>query len=412
MLSTYLKQFYIPLIIIISIQIIAYFYSESEELSLDSKEYLSISENIFKKQEYSVAPPLSNDFKYFQGESPTRMRQPIYPIFLSATYWLSGEKKTIVFIIQSVFNILSFLILLKIARKIFGDKLFVGSVYIIAFYFPFWMLSMFILTESLFSLLLFTSIYFMVEGLNKNQIKYFVYIGFFLGLAFLTRPIAIFIIFFLLLPTYFFYGFPTALKKWGIMFVTFLLIISPWFIRNAVLMNDFTPLSSDGGYNFWCASLGINKKPWIDDTKFSEIVKNGYYIDSKASDRFFKAGIKNFNSSPIKMILNGFRRIIKTWTYFPGTRAIRNDKVVFFMSSSLQVGILIFAFIGFIFSKNKLLKLVLLIPAIGFTSIIPFSYSISRFLIPVVPFMLLLSGEGIAIILKRLSMIKTERLLN
>ena len=51
-----------------------------EPVRYDSHEYLALSHNLFWGCRYS-----------YDGVNPTRMRQPLYPLFLAASYWAAGQ---------------------------------------------------------------------------------------------------------------------------------------------------------------------------------------------------------------------------------------------------------------------------------------------------------------------------------
>lgn len=395
-----IKLHLIPIIIIITIHFLTINFTKPS--MFDSNEYLSISKHIFQNHQYSISPVNTKDFSGFRGESPTRMRQPVYPLFLSLSFWLMSESKNFVLSLQLMLNILSYILLYKIAAIVFGDKLFSSSRFLLALYFPFWMLSTNILAETVFSFLLISGLFVFLKALIKNDKKLFFYSGVILGTAFLTRPIALFIILIIGLVPFLYYPKKKSMYSWGMIFIGFILIITPWFLRNVYVLNDKTPLSSDGGYNFYSASIGINEKPWFESKEFTEIVGNGYYLDRNANKKFIQKGLSNFSKNPFLFLSNGIKRVFETWTYFPGTRDYVDNKAFFLLTKIIQFGILLTALIGFIIGKDRILKFIILSPAISFSIVILFSYSISRFLIPVMPFIILLSGQGIYFLYKKI----------
>ncbi|MDP2363641.1 MAG: glycosyltransferase family 39 protein, partial [Ignavibacteria bacterium] len=188
-LQNYLNFQYIPVLLIILIHIIALKFVEP--INIDSKEYLAISKSIYEKNEYSVLDLRIKEFKNFSEESPTRMRQPLYPLFLVSTYWSFGGSIYLVLTIQLFINILSYLFIVKIAQLIFNKDLFIGSFLFVALYFPLWLLSAIIFTETLFTFLLIMAIYFLTYSIIRENNKYLFLSGLFLGLSFLTRPIGL-----------------------------------------------------------------------------------------------------------------------------------------------------------------------------------------------------------------------------
>ncbi len=147
-----LAKIFLPIIIIIVTHFVAIKYTNP--IFYDSNEYLSIAENLHENFEFSVSGINTKDFNNFTGESPTRMRQPFYPIFLSIFYWAFNKNISIVLTIQLIINLLSFIYFIRIGKLVFGEEFYLKSNYILASYFPLWMLSASILTETLFTFLL------------------------------------------------------------------------------------------------------------------------------------------------------------------------------------------------------------------------------------------------------------------
>ncbi len=83
--------FLLSVILSLMIQIIG-IISQDPLRVRDGKEYLSISGNVYAGNGFAVDGNLFDDFRPYNGEKPTRMRQPIYPIFLVIFYWFLGEK--------------------------------------------------------------------------------------------------------------------------------------------------------------------------------------------------------------------------------------------------------------------------------------------------------------------------------
>ena len=399
-----IKTHIIPVLIIVSIHIFSAKFTSP--VLFDSNEYLSIAQNIQQNHEYSVSKVNTDDFKEFKGESPTRMRQPVYPLFLYLFIWVFGTTVTFVLFIQLLLNIISYFLLIEISILVFGGELFIATKYFLSVYFPFWMLSASILTETVFSFFLIPAVYLLLKETKINNRKLFLFSGLLLGLAFLTRPIALFVILALGIAYLFFYPLTKSVKNWGLIFIGFIIVVSPWFIRNVVVFGDATPLSSDGGYNFYSATLGVNQKPWSESNEFKEIVGDGYYIDRNASEKFIKKGLSNFYHSPFTFFINGIKRVFNTWTYFPGTRAFENNGTLYAGTKIIQYLILATAFIGFVIGKNKTLVLLILAPVAGFTFVLLFSYSTSRFLIPIMPFVIILSGQGVKFIIDKAMFMK------
>lgn len=380
----------LPSLLVILIDLASLF--NYEPVQFDSYEYLSVANNILNNGAYSVSQINSKDFPQFLGESPTRMRQPLYPVFLALLFFFFGNSIISVQLVQLILSILTLFLIIDIGKRIFGSDYSQINNIILSLYFPLWMLSANILTETVFILLTIISFRYYIISKEKKQSKFILLSGILLGLSFLTRPIAL-IIFFIIGIIHLYPSKKVNYKYFSIFVTGFMLVIIPWTLRNYFVMDEFTPLSSDGGYNLYASTLGVNEKPWINDIGFNEAVQNGYYLDNQANKKFVNLAVKNFYNDPITYMIYGIKRIIKTWSYFPGSRIYENNSVIFYTFSLVQFSIIFLAICGWIKFRKKEYVTLLLVPVISFSIVLFFSYSISRFLIPVMPFVLILAGQ-------------------
>jgi 4-amino-4-deoxy-L-arabinose transferase-like glycosyltransferase len=386
----YLTFYVLPALLVILIHLVSLF--KYEPIQFDSNEYLSIATNIINNGQYSVSQINSKDFPQFLGESPTRMRQPLYPVFLALLFFFFGNSIIPVQLVQLILSLFTLFLIVDIGKRIFGSDYSQINNIILSIYFPLWMLSTSILTETVFIFFIIISFRFYIISKEKKELKFILLSGVLLGLAFLTRPIAL--ILFLVIGSIHLYTLKkVSYKYFSILSIGFMLVIIPWTLRNYFVMDEFTPLSSDGGYNLFASTLGVNEKPWINDFGFNEAVQNGYYLDNQANNKFVNLAIKNFYSEPFTYITYGIKRIIKTWSYFPGSRMFENNSIVFYGFSIIQFSIIFLAICGWIKLRKKNNISLILVPIISFSIVLFFSYSISRFLIPVMPFVLLLAGQ-------------------
>ena len=143
----------------------------------DGKEYLSISGSLYHGRGYAIIDASFDGFPSFNGEAPTRMRQPGYPLYLFLVYWLLGQRILVVQISQVILNSLTLYLVFLIARRAFGDKLWPGTLIAVGLYFPLWTTSAFVLTESLFAFLLALFMLALQDALYKRSTRYFALIG-------------------------------------------------------------------------------------------------------------------------------------------------------------------------------------------------------------------------------------------
>ena len=221
------------------------------------------------------------------------------------------------------------------------------------------------------------------------------------GVAFLTRPIALPVCFLSFFPIWFHIGLQKALLRWGVLFMVFVAVLSPWFFRNVVALGNYTPLSTDGGYNLWYASIPDNESKWFGSPEFRSAVQRGYYLDREANNRFTKMAAIHIKSDPLDYLQRGLLRFVRTWSYFPGSQLFASNALVFGFFSLVQFAILV-CDLGSLFRMNKSDIAYLLLPVVGLSCVLVLTKGISRFIVPAMPFVLILSVQGFWMLEQRL----------
>lgn len=359
----------------------------------DSKEYLAIARSISQGEGYAILGESFEGFESFQGEVPTRMRQPGYPFYLGLFYWSLGEHVLIVQLSQIVLNGLTLILTFLVGGVVFGDRLWRGTIVGLALYFPLWLTSSHILTESLFTFLLMLSMFLLQRAIHSEKIACFALSGVVLGIAFLTRPIALPLCLLSLFPICFYAKLRKAIVFWCVLLVAFLAAIFPWFLRNAIVLGDYTPLSTDGGWGFWVTSVKEEEPKWLSSPEFRSMVQEDYYHGREANGRFVDSAIKNIKADPLGYLMKSAKRVVWTWSYFPGSQAYRNNALVFGLFSGVQIILLLSAVFG-IFTLDVNAVAYYLLPAITLSCALVFHKGFSRLIIPAMPFVLVLSGQG------------------
>ena len=111
----------VSLVIALAIQLVGIKVVRSID-PYDSKEYLDISGSLFSGEGYGVSGTSFKGFDSFEGETPTRMRQPGYPFYLVVFYWLLGESILALQFSQVVLNLLTLCLIFLVVRRTFGQR--------------------------------------------------------------------------------------------------------------------------------------------------------------------------------------------------------------------------------------------------------------------------------------------------
>lgn len=192
-----------------------------------------------------------------QGKGFTQAGLPVseapgYPFFLAGVYFLFGHNYTYVKIIQLLILGLIGAIVYFIAKNFLNLSFafaFLASITVVLW--PYFLLySNLLLTEVIFSLMLILLVYLILQFQKNPQYLNAAAIGGILGIAALTRPVA------LLLPFWLCAGFVLLFKKFRkkayffkltLLIIVFLATLMPWTIRNYVKFNKLVPIRS--GYS-------------------------------------------------------------------------------------------------------------------------------------------------------------------
>jgi len=151
---------------------------------------LHVDESIFWSESYAF---LNNNWRWPE-ESMMRMYPPLFQYLLAGITYLVGSNLMAIRTISIVSGSLSVVVLYFLAKSLFGRKVGLTSALLLCFSSYHILYSGTATTDSLMLLLVLLSVYFFWIGWQRGALKYFVLSGFFLGLAFDVKYVAIFAI--------------------------------------------------------------------------------------------------------------------------------------------------------------------------------------------------------------------------
>ena len=193
---------------------------------------------------------------------PTSFRAPLYPTFLAIVYFFNGIDFSRFFaarLAQAIFLGAPLAPLTYwVAKRLFPLSSFLNdrsqnyekaartAAWIVACYPMLLVYPLGLGTENPFFILLLTSFFFLLESIEKPTASRLLLSGFFLALTTLTRSVIlpfVFAAFCLLLFIH---------RKVAILTtLSFLLVVSPWIIRNSLLHQKLTGIETSMGYNLY-----------------------------------------------------------------------------------------------------------------------------------------------------------------
>lgn len=233
---------------------------------------------------------------------PTNFRTPGYPFFLAIIYLIFHSFVPAIFF-GAIISAFAAPLIYLISREIFFDKAaFIAGV--LTAIEPLGLfLGVSILTEGVFTPVLLLSVYFFVRYLKVGKSSYLYGSGALLALATLTRPIMFYFwplaILFILYKEF---NFSIKTFKKALIFIAiFFAVLSPWLIRNKIVVNSWQ-ITGLQGYIFYIDHYGavlryLGEAGPLSDVQAKALALVGpeKIFTSESSDILFKtalAGIK------------------------------------------------------------------------------------------------------------------------
>lgn len=210
---------------------------------VDETHYQAIAENLLQHQQFAV-----------HTGKPTSIRPPLYPVFLSAVYYVTGGVHlNMVRLLQIGLSLVLIYLVYRLGQRLFDEKVGRVAAWIMAVYPSFVVFTHFILTEILFTVLLLLFVTFFASFLQERSYAPLFWAGLFLGLAALTRsilyPFIIIAVGFLFVAVQ---GSVRQKTKWALLVTAgYLLMVAPWSLRNSLLHDNLVAVDTMGGLNLY-----------------------------------------------------------------------------------------------------------------------------------------------------------------
>jgi 4-amino-4-deoxy-L-arabinose transferase-like glycosyltransferase len=211
----------------------------------DSVEYDRLGWNLVAHGEYSLAEAAPR--------TPDLTRTPVFPLFVACCYWIGGHQPAVAVAAQLVLSVLTLGVLYVLGRRFFDALTALAATALLAFDPLSIRYGTLLLSETLFTLLFYSSLFCVVASLRQPRPVWMAASILLTGLAVLCRPIA------LLWPLALLLIF--ALVAWrekrcypllhyGLFLVGAYAIVSTWVVRNG-RVGGVAVLSTVQGINLY-----------------------------------------------------------------------------------------------------------------------------------------------------------------
>ncbi|NGZ76043.1 ArnT family glycosyltransferase [Saccharibacillus alkalitolerans] len=202
---------------------------------------------------------------YNTGGEPSTFIMPLFPLMLAGAKWLAGEAGGIVLLrlVQGAFQALGVYLMFVLARRVFGGgRIPMTAAVLLALYLPDYFISASILTESTFRLCLMLTVCFMLRALDRPGAGGWALFAVFWTSLCYFKPHAALLP---LIPGLFWlarrYAFKRMLTYTAVILGVFVLLMSPWWIRNYEAFGRFIPFTEAAGSPLILGSTAFGQVP-------------------------------------------------------------------------------------------------------------------------------------------------------
>ena len=171
-----------------------------------------------------------------------------WPLQIAILYSIFGKNNVdAVLIYNLIISSLTILLFYLIAKNLFNTNIALISSLIVSLNPIFILSSSRATTETNFLFFLMLAIYFFIKSSKTHKVKFYILFGGIIGFTSLVRPVAFLYIFVLLFLLFIVRKFQ---KKLIISLISFLIVLSPWIIRNYIVFHSFIPMTNMSGLVF------------------------------------------------------------------------------------------------------------------------------------------------------------------
>ena len=369
------KNFLI-LMLIIALFIRLLFLPMYQVVTSDGGAYLSLGENLIK----------GNGYVDLYGKTNLSF-PPLYPLATGITWFFINDIELAGRIVSLIFGVLLIIPVYYLTKIYYNKKSAYIAVLFTTFYFHLIHYSVETMVESMYIFLLVIAIYFGLFAINKKYSKYYIYSGIVLGLCYLLKPEAIMYILIIIFITFFYRlidykkntVFIQILKNIIFMLFFFFIIISPYLL----LLYTET-----GQLNFSAKSQNLLIGEKNDELSYEYMLFRLVDNNTKVNLDTFSAGVDPFQYIITHQQELTSRYITNIWEemteYFPKIFPI-------WLIAIITIGLFTKKWDKKRLKNEFYLFLTIILPLLIF----PFFHIMIRFLIPIIPFLLVWFSNGL-----------------
>jgi len=362
--------------------------------------YETIAESIYHRG--IIADPAGN---------PTAAREPGYPILLAATYLFSGPSYRAGQAINCLFGLLTILLVFLLGRDIFGKRVAWIAAVIAAFYPQFLYYTATQERETFQTFLLAFTVWLALRAARSKSLLSWVWPGLMAGACALTNsallPAGV-----MLAPAAVYLGVRTKkhhLKGAIVYLATMMLLCSVWTLRNERLFHRFILGINGGGAHMYIGIIVPNDVAGTDAepayVTSDPVVQEASKLPETERDRvFYRGAIRFIKEQPVRYAGVVLRSLAKLWRLYPYARAYAFHYQLIKWVGLLSDGWIIpLGFVGMLLAGRRFPETDLFLATVfSVTFTYMLFWSIIRYRLPMMPFMILFCAHSLNVFASRL----------
>jgi 4-amino-4-deoxy-L-arabinose transferase-like glycosyltransferase len=315
--NNYQKLFYLALVAGFATRILfLIFFTDLN--NLEYYEYGAINQNIHSGNGYALfyfaGDYVKHEFNSTKKPFVSAFIPPVYVYYLYPFFFIQdiSLRNASIILSQILLSLLVIFLLFKLTSEI-SDKITGVIASFIYAIFPEFIYANCSFNGTLLFHIGILLIFIVIHKIDSTQLpkKHTVLSGIIFGILILMRTEVV--LFLLIVICYLIFEKKTKLSL-TIFFVAFI-IISPWMLRNFLVFEDFVPLSTSFGVNFYRGHNPYAVGVWADDGIAQELKKfeNDPKFEQRMNVLMFRHGIKSIKDNPGRDVIVSLEKIIQLW---------------------------------------------------------------------------------------------------
>lgn len=361
-------------------------------LSRDSDQYWRLATNLAAGRGLS-----------FDGQNPSVMREPLYPLLVAGLIAIFGESVRAVQLAQCLLTLGIVLVVAVIGTELAGPVIGGVAGLLAGAYYPLPVIATEVRTETLYILLAAAMVLCWVRASRERNARWAIACGLCVGLMTLTRAIGIVFVGAVPLALWLQLRDTAGARRLAAVTMAAALVpMVPWVARNWLALGEVRVLSDEGPAALYMGTHPMTLTHWHADTvaiertdEFRRLLGDDSYLGPEAAPRFRRAALERIRREPLAVVGRAFAKLVLTWTYPPGARPLSARAPTTFALLCLPQLLLVAAMIRGALIAPRWTRMMTLAVFVGVSSAIMVGSPTARYTLPFMPLGLALAAEPV-----------------